>query len=175
MSPELQALMDKLEAQRNGIIAEFRAVPKDRFNHSPKPGKWSAAQILSHLISAERLTVAYMKKKAQGIATAPSSGWWEEMKMAVLIVSQRLPGLKFTAPRYVVQNTSPYDDLASIESAWSQIRSDLHSLLETIPLTQVDRKIYKHPIAGYLNVRHALIFLREHIIHHTPQLHRLKS
>jgi hypothetical protein len=74
-----------------------------------------------------------------------------------------------------VQNTSPYDDLASIDHAWSQIRSDLKSLLETIPLTQVDRKIYKHPVAGYLNVRHALIFLREHIIHHTPQLHRLKS
>jgi hypothetical protein len=175
MSPELQALMDQLEAQRQVIIAEFRSVPMSRFNHSPRPGKWSAAQIFSHLLSAERLTVAYMRKKVLGIATTPRSGLWEELKMAILIMSQRVPGLKYTAPGYVVQNTSAYEDLPSIESAWSQIRADLRSLLETIPLTLVDRKIYKHPVAGYLNARHALIFFREHIIHHTPQLQRLKS
>lgn len=175
MTPELQSLMDQLEIQRNLMVAEFRSVPADRFTRPPKPGKWSAAQVFSHLLTSERLSVAYMKKKMLGIATIPSSGWWEELKMVILIISQRVPGLKYRAPRVVVQNTSSYNDLASIDSAWSQIRADLRLLMESIPPAQVDRKIYKHPVAGYLNARHALMFFREHIIHHAPQLHRLRS
>ena len=38
---------------------------------------------------------------------------------------------------------------------------------------QLKKKIYKHFFAGRLNIQHALIFLREHIIHHQPQINRL--
>lgn len=173
MHPKIQERIDSLESQREAILRDFRSFTAEQLHRAPRPGKWSAAQILSHIIAAERLSVAYMHKKLPGIDKASRSGLLEEAKMAMLKISQRLPGLKFKAPQRVIDNTVLHKDLVSIESEWKNIRGELQRLLLQIPEHQLDRLIYKHPVAGYLNVSQALIFLREHIIHHTPQLKRL--
>lgn len=173
MHPQIQQIVDSLEAQREAILRDFQHFSAEQLHRAPGPGKWSAAQILSHIIAAERMSVAYMQKKLQGIDQASRSGILEEVKFGVLKISQRLPGLKFKAPIRVVENTTLYKDLASIEDEWKTIRADLEKLVARIPEHQLDRMIYKHPLAGYLNVSQALKFLREHIIHHTPQLKRL--
>lgn len=173
MHPQIQQIVDSLEAQRETILRDFRDFSAEQLHRAPRPGKWSAAQILSHIIAAERMSVAYMQKKLQGIDQASRSGVFEEVKFGILKVSQRLPGLKFKAPIRVVENTTLYKDVAGIEEEWKTIRADLERLVAKIPDHHLDRMIYKHPIAGYLNVQQALKFFREHIIHHTPQLKRL--
>lgn len=173
MHSSLQRLFDQLEAQRETTLVPLRAESTDRLNHSPGGGKWSAAEVLSHVLAAEQLSLMYMKKKIQGINQADRSGAWEELKMALLIVSQRIPGLKFRAPRKVVENTRRLTRLEEIEAAWGNHRKELRELLEQIPSDRLDRKIYKHPFAGYINARQALVFFREHIIHHTPQIRKL--
>jgi len=173
MHSSLQNLFDQLEAQRETTLVPLRAESPDRLNHSPGGGKWSTAEVLSHVLAAEQLSLMYMKKKIQGINQADRSGAWEDFKMALLIVSQRIPGLKFKAPRRVVENTKQLTRLEEIESAWVNNRKELRELLEQIPSDGLDRKIYKHPFAGYINVRQALVFFREHLIHHTPQIRKL--
>lgn len=93
--------------------------------------------------------------------------------MLVLVISQRLPGLKFKAPRAVVEITPSLTDLEQISKEWAEVRADLKALLEKIPAGQEKKLIYKHVRAGRLNILHALKFFREHIIHHTPQIKRL--
>jgi hypothetical protein len=144
----------------------------DQLNAHP-PGKWSANQIIAHLITAEKLSLAYMRKKIQGVKEVGDSGWWEEVKMVVLKVSQRMPGIKFRAPRAVVESTPAYSNLAELEKDWNQLRMDLESFLAGIPEEYARRKIYRHIIAGRLGVHQALLFFREHIIHHHPQIKSL--
>jgi hypothetical protein len=175
MPPDIQKLVDRIESQRDDLLKSFRSFSQDQFNKAPAPGRWSAAEILSHLIAAERLSLAYMQKKVQGIESASISGPWEEIKMAALKVSQRLPGLKFKAPKHVVENTARYRDLVSIESEWVKVRADLRALLEKIPQEKLNRLIYKHPVAGYLNARHAVAFFHEHIRHHLAQLRSIQK
>lgn len=173
MHESLQKLFDQLELQRESALTPFRALSIEKLNHPPAAGRWSAAEVLSHIVAAEQLSVTYMKKKIEGIPQASRSGPWETVKMGVLIASQRLPGLKFKAPQRVVENTAVLTTLPEIEKAWMNIRTDLRALLERIPADRINRMIYKHPAAGYLNARHALVFFREHVIHHTPQLRKL--
>lgn len=173
MHSSLQKLFDQIESQREAALASFRSVPTDALNRSPGDGRWSAAQVLSHLLAAEQLSVLYMNKKILGIQDAPRSGPLETAKMVAFIISQRLPGLKFKAPRKVVEHTPAHTTLAEIESAWVNSRNDLRALLDKIPADRLDRKIYKHPAVGYIDVRHALVFFREHAIHHSPQLRKL--
>lgn len=173
MHSTLQRLFDQIEAQRETALVPFRSLPMDRFNLSPGRGRWSAAEILSHVLAAEQLSVSYMKKKLEGIHKASRRGTWEVLKMGALIASQRFPGLKFKAPRRVVEHTTWLNNLPEIENAWKGVRHDLRDLLERIPADRLDRMIYKHPAVGYLDVRHALVFFREHLIHHTPQLRKL--
>ncbi len=173
MDAALQKLVDRIETQRSSILNQFRTLTAEQFNRVPAPGKWSAAEVLSHVIAAERISLAYIQKKIQGVDQAEISGTWEELKIMLLKLSQRLPGLKFKAPKRVVENTAFYRDFASIESEWGKVRKELSGLLNQFPQHNIKRLIYKHPIAGYLNIRHALIFFHEHVYHHYPQLKKL--
>ena len=173
MHPSIQPLFDQLEARRESILNSFHSFSNERFNQRPSKNKWSAAEILSHLLTAERLSVAYMQKKAQGISGLSRTGLWEEVKLAILILSQRIPGLKFKAPKRVVEGTTVLRSLPEITAAWTTVRKDLRALLENLPAEYLDRKLYRHPVAGYLNPVQAVIFFREHLIHHSPQLQRL--
>ncbi len=173
MDAALQNLLDKIESQRSSILNSFRNLTVEKFNRVPAPGKWSAAEVLSHVITAERMSLAYMQKKMPGIEQAAFSGPWEEVKILMLKISQRLPGLKFKAPRRVVENTAFYHDFSSIESEWGKVRKELQELLEKFPQHAKRKLIYKHPAVGYLNIRHALIFFHEHLYHHHPQLKKM--
>lgn len=173
MAPALQNLLDEIETQRVTTLKSLESFTDELFNQSPAPGKWSAAEVLSHVITAERMSLTYLQKKILAIDQVPRSGIWEEVKILVLAVSQRIPGIKYKAPGRVVENTTTLRSLHDVEREWSQVRHDLRILLDRIPDHQVDRMIYKHVVAGYLNSRHALIFFREHLIHHLPQLRRL--
>jgi uncharacterized damage-inducible protein DinB len=167
----LQKSFDQLELQRNKLFRSIESLPIKRLNHQPA-GKWSINQIVAHLITAEKMSVMYLTKKIQGIDETKDSGLLEELKMIALIISQRLP-FKFKAPKVVVENTSSSHDLKELEQEWTMVRNELKLLLERIKNDQIKRLIYKHVIAGKLNIAHALIFFREHIIHHQPQIKAL--
>lgn len=173
MHPAFQELFNEIESQREKTLDSVRHLTEGQLNKPFAPGKWSISQILSHVITAERMSLLYIQKKVQGVKEASDTGLWEEIKINLLKISQRLPGLKFKAPQRVVDNTTVYSNLTSITKEWENVRSEFKSLLEKIPNQYTNRRLYRHPRAGYLNVKHALIFFREHIIHHTPQINKL--
>jgi uncharacterized damage-inducible protein DinB len=173
LNPRLQQLYESLEAQRHQLMDSLKNLSFEKLNHQPE-GKWSINQIIAHLITAEKMSVMYLTKKIQGVNEVENSGLFEELKMMGLIVSQRLP-FKFKAPRVVVENTSASTSLKQLEQEWNSVRDETKTLLEKIKDDQVKRMIYKHVRAGKLNIQHALIFFREHVIHHKPQIKRLQS
>lgn len=173
MNTRLAQLFQQLEEQRAQLIGSLQHVAPEKLKDAP-PGKWSVNQILAHMITAERLSLVYLKKKGQGIEEAGDTGWWEDLKLVALRVSQRLP-LKFKAPRVVVEHTPTEADIRQLLADWDNLRLQLKAFLETIPDRHIRKKIYKHVFAGRLNVQHAMLFFREHIIHHLPQIqNRLK-
>ena len=171
MQAILQKQLENLEAQRIALLHLLNGISKEQFHKAPV-GKWSLAQVLSHLVTSEKLSVGYLNKKIQAINETGNTGMFEELKMLALIISQRLP-LKFKAPKVVVENTSTYQTLPEIEEAWQKTREDLKALLSKFNDRQLKKKIYKHPVAGRLNIMQTLRFFQEHIIHHTPQIKNL--
>jgi uncharacterized damage-inducible protein DinB len=170
MQPTLTKLFDEIESQRQKLFDSLSALSVEQLNMPPRHGKWSMAEILSHLLAAEKLSVQYLQKKILGIEQAEDSGWREEIKMSLFIASQRLPGLKFKAPKKVVESTPIIRDLHTLKNEWDRVRNELKALLETVPHDRVNRKIYKHVRIGYINLKQTLIFFREHTIHHIPQI-----
>jgi hypothetical protein len=169
MNAHLLQLFDELEKQRQQLLSEVKSASPDTWHRAPA-GKWSVLQILAHLLQAERLSLQYMRKKALGIEQATDAGWWEDVKMLALKISQRLPGLKFRAPRVVVDTTPAYTTLADLERDWDALRNELHNFVSAIPDSYTHRKIYRHVFAGRLSAPQALIFFGEHIVHHLPQI-----
>ena len=172
MNRTFHQLFESLELQRHALMSSIQNLSAEKLNHHTN-GKWSINQIVAHLITAERMSLNYLQKKVKGINEVGNSGFWEEIKMGFLIASQRLPGLKFKAPRAVVENTPPVLDFDSLLKEWEVLRKELKDFIEKIPAGSEKKLIYKHVRAGRLNTIHALKFFREHIIHHTPQIKKL--
>lgn len=172
MNKTLLHAFDLLETQRKELLHLVTTLSREQLHAHPQ-GKWSIAQILSHIISSEQLSVRYLNKKIAGIQEAPDSGLMEELKIIVLILSQRLPFLKFKAPKVVSENTKLYHTPEQLNEAWDTVRNELKETLRRFEDGQLKRKVYKHPIAGMFNIKQTLLFFREHIIHHTPQIKNL--
>lgn len=172
MKPTLHKLFFKVEEIRMNLLSSLKGLSPEQLTEHPT-GKWSIAQILSHLIASEQLSVRYLNKKILGIKDAADTGLTEEIKMIALIISQRLPFIKFKAPTVVVENTPPLESMEQLVATWAKTRSDLKETLEKFQDGQLKRKIYKHPFAGMLNIQQALKFFGEHIIHHRPQITKL--
>jgi hypothetical protein len=90
----------------------------------------------------------------------------------LLKISQRLP-LKYKAPTHVIANTPQSLSLNEIKLKWSGAREEMRNFLEAIPDSNIKKKIFKHPVVGYLDVVQAITFMREHLHHHLPQIERL--
>lgn len=169
MNSRLQTLYDQLESQRADLLNEVRTLTAEKFNQRPD-GKWSTNQILAHVIAAERMSLQYLQKKVLALNEVSDTGFYEELKMVLLKVSQRLPGLKFRAPKIVLERTPSYGTFAELEADWEKLRIDLKAFLENLGDDHIKKRIYRHAVAGRLNVQHALLFFREHIVHHHPQI-----
>jgi hypothetical protein len=168
MNSRLQSLFDSIEKQRHVLLSTLKNLPSEKLdNHAPN--KWSINQIIAHLISAEQLSVRYINKKILGIDQAVDTGFYEELKMLLLQISQRLP-FKFTAPKIVVENTSTERDITGLIEQWDLVRAELKMLLEKIEDHQIKRAMYRHVRVGLLNIQHALKFFGEHVTHHAPQI-----
>lgn len=172
MNTSFQKAYEKLERQRQQIIDMIKDLTVDVYTAS-LPGKWSIAQIITHLLTAERLSGTYMKKKSLGIGTLADSGLQQRILSVILKLSQRMPFLRYTAPRVIVENTPETLLLEEALAQWSKSRNELKRFLETISDKHSRRLIYKHPIAGMLNAEQALKFMYEHVNHHLPQIKRL--
>jgi len=100
------------------------------------------------------MSLIYMKKKSQDIDQVGNSSLIESFKLLALKMSQRLP-LRYKAPQVLVENTSEPMPLPAVIKKWNTIRMDLYTFPEAMHEENIRKKIYKHPIAGRLDVLQA--------------------
>lgn len=168
MNSRLQSLFDTIETQRHTLLSSLRNLPSEKLN-THRPHKWSINQIIAHLIAAEQLSVRYINKKMLGIDQTANTGFYGELKMLLLQISQRVP-LKYKAPRKVIESTSNETDILKLIEQWDNVRADFKDLLNKIEDHQIKRGIYRHIRVGMINIQHAVKFFGEHVHHHTPQI-----
>ncbi len=172
MNSTLGNWIGTLQTDRMELCNTLSGIPEELFTRQPKPGKWSIAEIVAHLITADRLSLEYMKKKSLAIETVGDAGWFEDFKMLVFTVSQRIP-VKYNAPKGVLQNTPRSIERSNLSNDWNVLLQDYKIFLEGIPEQYTRRKIYKHPILGRIDAKLCLQSLHEHYHHHLPQIKRL--
>jgi uncharacterized damage-inducible protein DinB len=172
LNKKFQHLINAIERDNQRIFEMLKGLPTSHLNYSPTVHTWSINQILVHLLTAEHLSLTYMKKKSLGIETLENTGVRENFKSLLLTLSQRLP-LKFKAPKGVEEQTPDVLPLPELIEKFEGQLTALKTFLETIEDKNVYKKIFKHPRVGMLNATQGINFFLEHRRHHTPQLNRL--
>ena len=146
MREKLRRKFDRLEAMRERATAMVERVSPEKAAAAPEPGKWSAAQILHHVASAELGSLEYIRKKTQTPDTVPPAGLMCALRTFALEAALASP-FRFKAPE-VVANVPDNPPIDEVLSNWSRVRNDLREMIDTLPEDLLGRALFRHPAAG---------------------------
>lgn len=171
--------MHRRQGEQLAALEQLRIEALDRVadlgsaavNRQPAAGGWSAAQVLFHVVEAERLSLAYLLKKTQKPELIPSSGVFSAVKSRALSLFLKLP-LRVSAPARTADVPDSIE-MAVLERDWDEVRSGWREFLEQFPSELSGKAIYKHPVAGRLNLEQTLRFLVDHLERHLGQIDRV--
>lgn len=172
MNPSYAPILAALEEERGGLLSLLQVRTDEELNHKPGPGKWSAIQVMHHLIISEELSLGYVRKKLSFQPDLKKAGFTEGIRRLVLRVYLGLP-FKFKAPKGVndeaLPSHVPFEDTVR---RWDAIRSELAGFMEGVAPGLADKELYKHPLAGRLTLQGMLEFYLTHFRRHREQIIR---
>lgn len=171
MNEKLKIRFEKLEVVRHGVVSRIDGVGSDTLNAHPEPGRWSAAQVIGHIVLAETRTVDYVTKKKSDPSQLRPAGLKQAIKGKLIVAIMSAP-VRLRAPQVVAtvpENQNP----AELLEEWAGVRSDLEQLLESIPDSLLGTSLFRHPYAGPMTITAALDFMIAHSSRHAKQIERM--
>ena len=163
MRPGFEGAFLRLEQARSRALALLEGLGATALNRPPGPGRWSALQVLHHVVESEAGTLGYVRKKMQAGAGLPRSGVASRLRRATLQLALALP-LRFRAPA-VAASVPDAIDPDALRARWAEVRRAWRELLD-------GRLVFRHPVAGRLSLADTLAVLQAHLDHHVPQVKR---
>jgi hypothetical protein len=136
----------------------------------PAPGRWSALQVLHHVVESEAAVLGYVRKKLQAGASLPWAGLGSRPRRLALQAGLASP-LRFKAPpvaAFVPDVVEP----AALRARWDEVRTGWRALVEAFPPELEGRLVFRHPVAGRMGLADTLAVLQAHLDHHVPQVAR---
>lgn len=175
MTNRLHLLIEQLDRATARALATAEALGP-RAYVAPVPGEWAAAQVIHHLLTAEK-TIVYALRKA--LAADPSA--WRlrtlgtRVRAGLLRLGLRLPGLRFKVPPSLQPPPPPeaIAPLAELRAKWAGIRRELEQVLHEFPSSKLNHTVFRHPRAGWLTVGQTVTSVLDHTLHHQQQLSRI--
>ncbi len=170
MNAQLKKQFRQLEHERKKLFVELKNYSDDIINKKPAPDKWSVAQVIAHLITAEEMSLKYLMKKSQDTSREGKEGLkhkWRWLLVQIVFTFN----IKFKAPEIVVPK-SAYQSLAHLEMQWQQVREQTLNKLQELSEEQTHKTLWRHAIAGKMNLYHMVQFFGMHSRRHQKQIER---
>ena len=172
MLPILQRRFRALENSKSAMLDQLRALPIERLSEHPIPGKWSAAQLLEHIVRVEDgILQAVQQKLAE--TERERVGMGDRVGSLIVRNVMRSP-LRVKVPAEVAEvlpdeNANATDALAE----WDRVRRDWQHLLERVRAPELKSGVFAHPKSGWFTLPETVLFLRLHHDHHRAQIARI--
>ena len=172
MHPQLETPFASLQAARQQLMALLSTHTAEELNFRASPGEWSMLQVAQHLIIAETMGLSSVKKGLQR-QQAARGGLRQRLSSLMLRVILALP-IRIKAPMQELNPPNKTLDLKEIQNNWEKLHESWAELLSNYPEEALSKNVFKHPIAGPLNIRQSLKFMKSHIEHHLQQVDRIR-
>lgn len=171
MNPNLQT---KLEALQRETAVLFNSI--DQLSEAQLQDQsygWSVIQVLAHLNDAETGTVIYMTKKMQAGDQIPDFTPGGKLRMALTRMMLK-SSLRWKAPKPVA-NPKGDCSLDEMKKRWENSRQKTIAFVASYPEKYLGKAIFKHPMAGRIDLAGALDSITYHQRHHLYQITRIKK
>lgn len=159
-----------LEAIRERVASRMEGIPEETLQAPPDPGKWSPVQVVVHLATAEQGSVEYIRKKTSDPAKVPPAGFMCAVRTFLLVAAMTSP-FRFKVPD-VIAGTPDSPSAGEALTSWKAARGELRSMIDAMPEELAKRAVFRHPVAGRMNMSQALDFMISHAKRHAKQIER---
>jgi len=164
---------NRLEKQREEFLSLFHSQRENQLQFRPDSDSWNMLQVIRHLVTAESLSLVYIKKKVNNADKLQKADFMAKLRALLLKIALALP-IKFKAPK-IAEVKEDHPDFETAVEEWYNVRKELNELLENADEAIFSKTIYKHPRAGYLTLKQTLEFMEDHIDHHRKQIGRIMN
>lgn len=172
---EVDRLIADVETVRDRIVARATSLPGDVVHRRPEPDAWSVAEIIEHLVLAEESGVRGLWRVAERVAAdvagAPGPLSDPLRSRSIEQVFAHLEDRAVSAPDAVI----PWAEGRPLPYWASRLRTQreqLKGLGEVLKEVGLERVVLPHFMAGPLDARQRLQFLRWHMERHERQIER---
>lgn len=173
MKEKTLSVFTRLENQRRDIIKLYDTLSAKQLQFNPGLNEWNLLQVMRHLITAEKQSLIYIKRKIARHEDAPKTGLDSLLRHTLLKIALLLP-IKFKAPK-IAEVKEDYPDFEEMKSEWESIRNEMKNLIKESDDDILAKALYRHPRAGMLNIKQAIEFIKTHTAHHQKQISRIKN
>jgi hypothetical protein len=159
-----------LEKTRAGVLAAAAGLSEAQLNFKPAPEKWSVAQVLEHIASAEDMLLGLVTGQ---VMQAPPPAEGTDFKATDQMILKAIPdrSQKRTAPEPLIPSNR-YGSAAEALKHFGESRA------QTIALMQQSAELRAHAAdspLGKLDAYQWLLFISAHSERHTKQMLEVKA
>lgn len=170
MNAQLEKQFLQLEEERKTLFSELKNYSDDIINKKPSLEKWSVAEVIVHLITAEEMSLKYLSKKIQDTSKEGEEGFKNKYRWLLVQIVFAF-NIKFKAPE-IVEPKMGYQSLAALEMKWSDVRNQTLQVLQKLSDEETNKTLWKHALAGKMNLHHMVQFFGVHYNRHRKQIER---
>lgn len=173
MESELKTKWLRLEQLRKYYLDTLSAASLAQQQFQPRQGSWNMLQVMQHLILSEKLSIKYLVAKNY-TNTRKKGGLATIIRSLGLRFLMRSP-LRFKAPPIAAIKDFKTQELEELLLEWEAVRHEMYHYLEKFPAEKMSYLIFRHPRAGWLNIKQTIGFFEDHLLHHQRQLKRIRE
>ena len=160
----LSPILEKLSESQTGFLRAADAIPSEQWTIKPGAEKWSAAEIVAHLVMVERSILG----SADRILQKPPQPLrpWLRLHLPMWLVEARIVRRKSPLPLDPSLIADKEEMLGELRAA----RERALSFLEETRNHDLSPYWWRHPFLGKLNVYEWFEMIAAHQIRHTKQM-----
>lgn len=159
-----------LEKTRADVLAAAQGLSEAQLNFKPTPEKWSVAQVLEHIASAEDMLLGLVTDQ---VLKAPPPAEGTDFKATDELILKAIPdrSQKRTAPEPLIP-TNRYGSAAEALKHFGESRAKTIALMKDTP--DLRAHAADSPL-GKMDAYQWLLFISAHTERHTKQLLEVKA
>lgn len=174
MRDDFDSRFRALEERRGSLVERLDGLEERALVFRPSSDSWSLLQVADHVLRSEEASLEYVRRKLPHVKPSSRPGLRSKWAFPLLRFILALP-LRYKMPSAVRKVMAPGEDvtLDDLKDRWTATHAQWRDLLDQLPAELAKAPLFRHPIAGRMDLGGALHFLGIHFDHHLRQIDRL--
>tara|TARA_B100001057_G_scaffold260748_1_gene260943 strand:+ start:658 stop:1191 length:534 start_codon:yes stop_codon:yes gene_type:complete len=156
------------------LFEKLSKYSKEDLNKKIYKNKWSIAENLYHVWLSEFITAKYIKKKTSYPESLVNVSFVSKFRMKLLELIFLL-GIKMKAPKITYDSMPQNIEIKKLRETWLKSRKSFEDLVNVLDESILEKGILRHPIAGKIDIKMTLQFIKMHFHHHRKIIIKLES